>query len=66
MSIDIRKNSFRALVLAVAAVTLSGCATTSPIDRPELAIGEAWNAPEVVTVNTVPLDALPAAAYCPR
>ncbi|MCC4284165.1 efflux transporter outer membrane subunit [Marinobacter salarius] len=58
MSIDIRKNSFRALVLAVAAVTLSGCATTSPIDRPELAIGEAWNAPEVVTVNTVPPDSL--------
>lgn len=58
MAIDTRKTLFRALILAMAVGAFAGCATTSSIDRPELAVGETWNAPEVVIENTVPPDSL--------
>lgn len=58
MAIDTRQTVFRALLLAMTVGALAGCATTSPIDRPELAMGQTWNAPEVATENTVPPDSL--------
>ncbi|MDX1551800.1 MAG: efflux transporter outer membrane subunit, partial [Marinobacter sp.] len=58
MAIDTRKTLFRVLILAMAVGVFAGCATTSSIDRPELAMGETWNAPKVVTENTVPPDSL--------
>lgn len=58
MAIGMRKTVCRALILALAVGTFSGCATTTPMERPELAMGEAWNAPDVITENTLPPDSL--------
>jgi len=53
-----RMRRFRVLMLAIAAITLVGCATTQPSDRPSVELASTWNAPKDAAENNMPPDSL--------
>lgn len=52
------KHLFRALVLIITAITLVGCASAPPVERPELGAGETWNTPNTEAGNNQAPDPL--------